>query len=81
MSTRMLVGVAVLMLSACNAPEPEKSAEETRGREETRNIRNTENIGVSGEAMADRLDQSLDAADKHAEAMKQAEEQASGENP
>lgn len=50
-------------LAACGSPPPEEQAQETGGREETRNIRNTSAVGYSGDAIADRLDQTLDATE------------------
>lgn len=61
---------AALLLAACN-PQPDDSGQrESRagqGREETQGIRNTENIGYSGNAVADRLDAALDANDRRTE--------------
>lgn len=65
-SHRLLLSALLLAgLSACDRPEPEptRSPPSPQGREETRGIRNTEAIGYSGDAIADRLDSTLDAND------------------
>jgi len=65
-----------LTLAACSAPPDEPKAEQERvGREETQTIRNTKEIGMSGDAIANRVDGALDASEKHAEEMKKAEEE------
>ncbi|MCI0749112.1 MAG: hypothetical protein L0Y32_01020 [Nevskiales bacterium] len=63
---------AVLALSACG-PEEETPATppDERGRAETRLIRNTEAVGYSGEAIADKVDAALDANEVHAEQVRQ----------
>lgn len=67
----------VLALTACSAPSDEPKVDQERvGREETQTIRNTKEIGMSGDAMANRVDGALDASEKHAEEMKKAEEEA-----
>ncbi|HSW15185.1 MAG TPA: hypothetical protein VLI06_20215 [Solimonas sp.] len=54
-----------LLLAACNGgPEPVAAQPEPQGREETRNIRNTESIGYSGNAIADKVDGTLDTSDQ-----------------
>lgn len=66
----------VLALTACGAPTDEPKVETERvGREETQTIRNTKEIGMSGDAIANRVDGALDASEKHAEEMKKAEEE------
>lgn len=61
----MLSAVLLACVSACERPEPEptRSPPSPQGREETRGIRNTEAIGYSGDAIADKLDAALDAND------------------
>lgn len=61
----MLSAVLLASVSACDRPEPEptRSPPSPQGREETRGIRNTEAIGYSGDAIADKLDAALDAND------------------
>ncbi len=51
------------LLAGCGSSEPQQSQSED-GREETRTIRNTEAIGYSGDAIADKLDAALDANDE-----------------
>ena len=52
---------------------PPKRAEQ--GREETRSIRNTEAIGYSGNAIADKVDGALDANDQRKQELDRALEQ------
>ncbi|HEY0916034.1 MAG TPA: hypothetical protein VGE22_14265, partial [Solimonas sp.] len=54
---------AALLLGACSKPEEPVADREPQGREETRGIRNTEAIGYSGSAIADKVDGALDAND------------------
>lgn len=55
---------ALAMLAACKKPDTGPRAETPpEGREETRGIRNTEAIGYAGDAIGDKVDQALDAAD------------------
>ncbi len=54
---------AALLLGACSKPEEPVADHEPQGREETRGIRNTEAIGYSGSAIADKVDGALDAND------------------
>lgn len=70
--------LAMLLLSACSAEEePAREAAPVEGRAETRSIRNTEAIGYSGNAIADKVDGALDASEKRKEEMdRAAEEQA-----
>ena len=63
-------------LSACEVGTSDTPAPVVEGREETQGIRNTREIGVSGDAIADRIDSSLDAGEAHAQRMKEMEEQA-----
>lgn len=70
---RLLALSLLLVLSACREqPEPTRSPPEPRGREETRSIRNTEAIGYSGEAVADKVDTALDANDQRKEQLDKA---------
>ena len=57
----------LLLLAACGSSEPDTTASTPthEGREETRAIRNTEAIGYSGDAIADKVDAALDANDEH----------------
>lgn len=63
---------AGMLLGACggNADDAPMHSE---GREETHNIRNTEAIGYSGDAIADKIDAALDANDAHNERLRQAD--------
>jgi PBP1b-binding outer membrane lipoprotein LpoB len=70
---QVLAGLAVL-LAACSAdepPPPEK--QEPQGRAETQSIRNTDAVGYSGSAIADKVDAGLD---KNEEAAKKRQEEA-----
>ena len=49
----------VLMLTACSAQE-----EPPPGRAETQSIRNTDAVGYSGSAIADKVDGALNATDQ-----------------
>ncbi|MFC4250289.1 hypothetical protein [Sinimarinibacterium flocculans] len=51
------------LLAACDGREPPPPQDPVEGREETRGIRNTEAIGYAGDAIADRVDEALDAND------------------
>lgn len=75
MRPTIILALMVGLLAGCSAAEPETPAPAPEGREETRGIRNTENIGVSGDAVADRVDQALDANDRHREQLEQADPQ------
>jgi hypothetical protein len=63
-----------LVLVACGSPPPEETARQTDGREETRNIRNTGAVGYSGEAIADRVDQTLDASEERNRKLQEADD-------
>lgn len=68
--------IASLLLGACNSndesPPPKKAPE---GRAETRSIRNTEAVGYSGKAIADKVDSALKANDEQVKkAEKESEE-------
>ena len=54
---------AALLLGACGKHEEPVADREPQGREETRGIRNTEAIGYSGNAIADKVDGALDTND------------------
>lgn len=61
--------MSAVLLSACGAGESEPKAEHAagEGREETGLIRNTENVGQSGDAIADKVDRALDANEQRTE--------------
>lgn len=63
-----LLLVAGLALTACG-PSEQKAADAPppQGRAETQGIRNTEAIGYSGNAIADKVDGALDASEKRKE--------------
>jgi len=73
----MFSAVLLATVSACDRPEPEptRSPPSPQGREETRGIRNTEAIGYSGDAIADKLDSALDADDARSRELDRAIEQ------
>lgn len=59
-----------LALAACNAaPPPPAPKASTQGRVETRGIRNTDAIGYSGSAIANKVDAALDANDAQKQKM------------
>ncbi|GEM_PF-6932684 len=62
-----------LLISACGKKqEPEQPVKPIAGREETRGIRNTDAIGYSGSAIADKVDSALNANDQQKEKTDQA---------
>lgn len=66
---------ASFLLSACGekAPEvPDAPVKPKVGREETQGIRNTDAIGYSGSAIANKVDGALNAADQQKEKTDQA---------
>lgn len=68
--------LAAALLAACGAdepPPPEKKAPE--GRAETRNIRNTDAVGYSGGAIANKVDGALDKNDEANRQRQEAEQQ------
>lgn len=62
------LAASAILFAACNQP-PETAAApaEPQGREETRTIRNTEAIGYSGDAIANKVDSALDTNDQRKE--------------
>ena len=56
--------LAVVLLSACIDPAPPPERPPPQGREETRGIRNAEAVGSSGNAIANKIDASLDASEQ-----------------
>lgn len=65
MIRRTILFVALALLLACSAQEaPTAETAPIEGREETRALRNTEAVGYSGDAIADKVDGALDASEK-----------------
>lgn len=69
--------VPVLLLTAliagCGSSDPQAAEKlKHQGREETRGIRNSQNIGYSGKAIADHVDEALDANEKRNKELQQA---------
>lgn len=60
-------------LAACGGSSQSEQSDTQDGRDETRNIRNTEAIGYSGDAIADKVDGALDAHDGRREQLDEAE--------
>ena len=67
--------VLAALLAGCSKPEEPVADRKPEGREETRGIRNTEAIGYSGDAIADKLDSALDANDARNRELERAIEQ------
>ena len=67
----------VLILAACSAPEEPPPPEEKppQGRAETQSIRNTEAIGYSGNAVADKVDAALTKTEERKEETDRAAEE------
>lgn len=63
-STTAAMLLIATLLGACSDPVSPKDRPRAEGREETRSIRNTEAVGYSGNAIADKLDASLDASEQ-----------------
>ncbi|ORE88892.1 hypothetical protein ATO7_03415 [Oceanococcus atlanticus] len=70
-SILILIGSSMI-LSACGNRDGDTSSS-AQGREETRNIRNTQAIGYSGDAIADKLDAALDANDARNDRLREAD--------
>jgi hypothetical protein len=71
-----LLLLSALLLAACGGDEPPPEPKEPQGRAETRAIRNTDNIGMSGSAIADKVDAGLDANEDAARRRQDAADQA-----
>ncbi|MGH8506774.1 MAG: hypothetical protein ACRETM_12545 [Stenotrophobium sp.] len=66
----MACSVLLSGLAACNAaPPPPAPKAAPQGRVETRGIRNTDAIGYSGSAIANKVDAALDANDAQKQKM------------
>lgn len=78
MTKPLIAAFVLLLLAACGADEPSSPPPEPpEGRAETQAIRNTEAVGYSGDAIADKVDGALDKNDEN---VKRVEQQA-GEQP
>lgn len=71
LATALYLGAVLGACSEAPAPAPEK-----KGREETRGVRGSEAIGYSGEAIADRVDATLDANEERERRLQQAQQDA-----
>jgi len=80
MTIRLSTVLALLatFLVACGGDEPPPPPkQEPQGRAETRSIRNTEAVGYSGNAIANKIDNALNKQDEQVKkAQQQSEEQA-----
>lgn len=66
----------ILILAACSAPEePPVEEKSPQGRAETQNIRNTEAVGYSGKAIADKVDGALTKTEERKEETDRATEE------
>jgi PBP1b-binding outer membrane lipoprotein LpoB len=63
-TTPILLLVAGLMLASCSQQDDAPPPKQKQGRAETQGIRNTEAIGYSGNAIADKVDSALNANDQ-----------------
>lgn len=80
MKTELAWILAAALLAACGGdepPPPEKKPPE--GRAETRSIRNTEAVGYSGNAIADKVDTALDQNDEATRRKQEAADQQSAD--
>jgi hypothetical protein len=75
MHTKFALILAVAVLGACSSDEPPPEKKAPEGRAETRGIRNTEAIGYDGKAIADKVDQGLDANERRIKEQEQASEE------
>lgn len=71
--------LAAGLLAACDDPSPPPERATPQGREETRSIRNAEAVGYSGNAIADRIDASLDASEQRKAEMDRRAAEAAGD--
>jgi len=65
-----------LLAAACGEDEPPSEAPPPQGRAETRSIRNTEAVGYSGNAIADKVDGALNKTDEATKKNQDAADQA-----
>jgi thiamine biosynthesis lipoprotein ApbE len=79
---KILLLVASLVLAGCSSkedPPPPPKAKE--GRAETQSIRNTQAIGYSGKAIADKVDAALKANDEQVKKAQKDSEEGKEEKP
>lgn len=62
---RLALLALALLISACGSDEPPPEQKPAEGRAETRNIRNTDAVGYSGGAIANKVDDALKANDEN----------------
>ncbi|HUS25281.1 MAG TPA: hypothetical protein VM369_10060 [Candidatus Binatia bacterium] len=74
---RWLPVLLVLSLLACAQEDPPPPPAKKDGRAETRNIRNVNTMGINGEALANKIDASLNAQE---EAERRRKEQAESQS-
>lgn len=70
------IPVLVVLLAACGRDEPPPPEPQPQGRVETQAIRNTEAVGYSGNAIADKVDSALDKNEEAARKAREAADQA-----
>ena len=63
--------LAVTVLAACGQDEPPPPEPKPQGRAETQAIRNTDAVGYSGSAIADKVDTALDKNEEAARKLKE----------
>lgn len=68
-----ITALLLVLLAACDTTSFETPPPVIEGREETRNIRNTREIGGAGDAIANKVDQALDANDQRMERLRESE--------
>jgi hypothetical protein len=66
-----LLPALVLLAAACGSGEPPPEPKAPEGRAETQSIRNTDAVGYSGSAIADKVDTALDKNDENAKKVQQ----------
>jgi PBP1b-binding outer membrane lipoprotein LpoB len=80
--TTALLIFASLMLASCSQQEdPQPPPVKKQGRAETQGIRNTDAIGYSGSAIANKVDGALNASDQQKQKMDQALQNAEKPQP
>ena len=70
------VPLLALMLTACGGGTPPAEPKKMQGREETKNIRNLDKIGVSGSAIANKVDGALNASEESARKLREEQSKA-----